>query len=364
MGGLALALTLRAKVRKQLDSSFTLDIDLTCGAGFNVIFGASGAGKTTLLNCVAGIVTPDTATIHLGDRLLVDSARQLSIPAHQRKIGYVLQSQALFPHLSAGKNIGFGRRDGGGLYVEALAEQLGLIPLLDRRPAQLSAGQRQRVALARTLVTDPQCLLMDEPLAALDAGTKLDIVQVLRGWNQERQIPILYVTHDRDEAYGLGERLLVLQDGKIAAAGTPQEVLTSPARNSVAQLAGFENLLDCETHDEHPEQGTMSCRVAGTEVVLEVPLTRVAGHSLKLGIRAGDILLAGERLKAISARNILQGKIEALETRGALVRVLVNVGGAHFEAHVTPAAQLALGLAGGKTIWLVIKTYSCHLLTN
>jgi molybdate transport system ATP-binding protein len=364
VGGLALALTLRATVRKELGASFRLELDLTCGPGFHIVFGASGAGKTTLLNCIAGIASPDEGSIGVGERVLFDSSTRVDVPIHLRRVGYILQTQALFPHLSVRKNIAFGLKDAGDQRVEAIAEQMGLLTLLDRKPAQLSAGQRQRVALARTLVTDPQCLLMDEPLAALDAATKSDIVEVLRSWNRERQVPILYVTHDRDEAYSLGERLLVMQEGRIVAAGRPQEVLTSPVKNTVAQLAGFENLLECEVTGEHPEQGTMSCRIAGTDVVLEAPLTRVASQNLKLGIRAGDILLASERPNRISARNVLQGMIMALEQRGVLIRVLVNVGGAHFEAHVTPGAQVSLGLAEKEPVWLVIKTYSCHLLTS
>jgi molybdate transport system ATP-binding protein len=146
--------------------------------------------------------------------------------------------------------------------------------------------------------------------------------------------------------------------------GSPQEVLSSPARSAIARLVGFENLLRCEAVSEHPEQGTMSCRITGTEVVLEAPLTRVQGSAIAVGIRAGDILLAVERPVGISARNVLLGTIDSLEQRGVLVRVLLHVKGANFEAHVTPGAQVALDLTSGKKVWLVIKTYSCHLLSS
>jgi molybdate transport system ATP-binding protein len=364
MGCVAVAMTLQAKLYKKFGSGFTLEIATGFGPGFHVIFGASGAGKTTLLDCLAGLTHPDEGKVTLGERTLLDTSTNVDIPAYQRGIGYVLQSQALFPHLTVRENIAFGlskihnRSDAG----EELTQSMEIHDLEDRKPAQLSAGQRQRVALARALVTNPQLLLMDEPLAALDVATKSIIVDVLRGWNERRRIPILYVTHDRDEAYSLGERLLVLEEGKVVASGAPQQVLNSPARNSIAQLAGFENLLQCEIVSEHPEQGTMSCRISGTEVSIEAPLTRVTAQPLVLGIRAGDILLAAEQPHGISARNVLLGSIESIERRGVLVRLLVNVRGAKFEAHVTPGAQIALGLSGGKKIWLVIKTYSCHLL--
>ena len=355
---------LKARLRKKLATGFALDVDLDFAPGFHILFGASGAGKTTLLDCIAGFLKPDDGSILLGERTIFDTSKTIDVPTHLRGFGYVLQSQALFPHLTIRQNLAFGlvKKDTADACVNSVAEALNIHELLDRKPAQLSAGQGQRAALARTLVFNPAALLMDEPLAALDVATKSGIVEFLRGWNAERQLPILYVTHDRDEAYTLGEHLIVLEEGRVAATGTPQKVLTSPARNTVAQLAGFENLLDCLVIAEHAEQGTMSCRIATTEVVLEAPLTQVGPQRLVLGIRAGDILVAAERPRGLSARNILLGTIESIEQRGVLVRLLVNVNGAKFEAHVTPAAQLSLGLAGGRPVWLVIKTYSCHLL--
>jgi molybdate transport system ATP-binding protein len=364
VGGLAVALTLSAKLQKKFGSGFALAVELDFDTGFHILFGASGAGKTTLLDCLAGLTTPDEGMISLGGRILLNTSTHIDIPTFQRRVGYVLQSQGLFPHLTVNENIAFGLESNRpNAKVEEIMREMEIAELQDRKPGQLSAGQRQRAALARTLVTEPRLLLMDEPLAALDASTKSTIVNVLRRWNEQRQVPILYVTHDREEAYSLGERLIVLEEGKVIASGAPQHVLTSPARNAIAQLAGFENLLQCEVVAEHPEQGTMSCRVTGTEVVLEAPLTRVAGPEVVLGVRAGDILLAAERPRGVSARNVLLGRIESLEQRGVLVRLFVNVNGAKFEAHVTPGARIVLGLSGEKNIWLVIKTYSCHLLS-
>jgi molybdate transport system ATP-binding protein len=358
----AVALNLRARVRKQFRQGFSLDVSLDLAGGFHILFGASGAGKTTLLDCIAGLTDPDDGKIALGERTLLDTWAGVNVATHQRRVGYVLQSQALFPHLSVRQNIAFGLPETREAAVEAFAHDLQIGDLLARPPGELSAGQRQRVALARTLITEPQCLLMDEPLAALDTGTKATMLDVLRDWNQQRQIPILYVTHDREEAYSLGDQLAVIEDGRVAATGPPQQVLSAPARQAVAQLAGFENQLRCRIVAEHPEQGTMTCCIAGTEVALEAPLTRVSGEVI-LGIRAGDILLASEQPRGISARNVLRGTVESVERRGVLVRLLLNAGGAKFEAHVTPGAQIALGLSGGKTVWLVIKTYSCHLLS-
>ena len=175
-------------------------------------------------------------------------------------------------------------------------ESFRIAALVKRRPSEISAGERQRVALARALVTRPRVLLLDEPLTALDAVTKARILDDLRAWNRAHQIPILYVTHDREEVFALGENAIVLEQGRILARGSPHQVLTRPQSETVAQLAGFENIFDCSVTGSHPEQGTMTCRIARSTLDLEVPLVRVnAPMPLRVGIRAGDILLASSK---------------------------------------------------------------------
>lgn len=349
-----------ARLRKAYASGFIVDVEMRVEPGFNILFGASGSGKTTILDCLSGLTRPDAGRVELGGRVLFDDEARVCVPSRERHAGYVFQSQALFPHMTARGNVAFGERTGHA--ADEVLGLLGIADLAERKPAQLSAGQRQRVALARALASGPEYLLMDEPLAALDPATKLEIVQALRKWNEDCAIPILYVTHDRDEAYALGERMIVLEQGRIVSTGTPHQVLAAPERHSVAQLAGFENVLECEVREEHRAQGTMSCRVSGTDVVVEAPLTRLDGTQVRLGIRAGDILLATQRPSGISARNVLPGTVESIELQGVLVRVFVNTDGARFEAHVTPGAMETLGLRQGSSVWLVIKTYSCHLM--
>ena len=195
-------------------------------------------------------------------------------------------------------------------------ESFRISSLMQRRPGKISAGERQRVALARALVTRPRVLLLDEPLTALDAITKARILDDLRAWNRSHRIPILYVTHDREEVLALGESAIVLDHGRIVAQGSPHEVLQRPQSETVAQLAGFENIFDCWMTASHPEQGTMTCRIAGSTLDLEVPLVRVnAELPLRVGIRAGDILLASSKPEGLSARNIIDGTITSLEQR-------------------------------------------------
>jgi molybdate transport system ATP-binding protein len=205
-------------------------------------------------------------------------------------------------------------------------------------------------------------LLLDEPLTALDVVTKSQIVADLRTWNRERQVPILYVTHQREEVFALGDHVIALEGGRIVAKGSPQDVLHRPELESVAQLAGFENILDASFVAEHLEQGTMTVRIGDSALHLEVPLTRIhQSQPMRIGIRAGDIMLASTKPVGLSARNVFPGKITSLERRDVMVVAKVD-GGAELEVHLTPAARAALKLEAGSPVWLVIKTYSCLVM--
>jgi molybdate transport system ATP-binding protein len=233
-----------------------------------------------------------------------------------------------------------------------------------RLPRSISGGERQRVALARSLVTDPCVLLLDEPLAGLDAITKSKILDDLRSWNQAHRIPILYVTHSREEVFALGERVLVVENGRIMAQGTPHEVMAAPYQETIAQLAGFENIFEATVRSAHEERGTMTCRLAGSEVDLETPLVRAeVGATLRVGIRAGDILLATVQPVGLSARNILPGKVISLDRRDVIVVARVDCG-VEMSVHLTLAARDSLELQAGRDVWLIVKTHSCHLMAG
>jgi molybdate transport system ATP-binding protein len=365
------AAPLQAKFQKRLQSrgnEFLLDVAIDATAGFTILFGASGAGKTTLLDCLAGLSTPDSGRIALADRVLFDSSLRVNVTTAQRRVGYVFQSLALFSHMTVERNVAYGlahlppaersRR------ATSLLEAFRISDLVRRKARAISGGESQRVALARTLVTDPEFLLLDEPLAALDAPTKGSIIDDLREWNHVHNIPILYVTHSREEAFALGERLIVLDAGRIVAQGTPHEVLSAPHMETVAQLAGFENIFDAVVEAVRPERGTMTCRIAADAggVVLETPLVRGGvGSMLCIGIRAGDILLATSPPTGVSARNIIPGRILSLEQRDVIVSARVKCR-VEMEVNLTLAARDSLELAPGKEVWLVIKTHSCHLM--
>src|SRR5437763_11305661 len=332
--------TLSAKIKKRLSGAgrdFTLDVDFALSPGVTILFGASGAGKTTLLDCLAGLTRPDSGRISCANETWFDDRMQINIPVRARRIGYVFQDLALFPHLSVERNVQYGlsRLDTSerAARTDLVLESFRIAHLCGRKPGEISGGERQRVALARALVTDPRLLLLDEPLAGLDAPTKSKIVDDLRTWNSAHRVPILYVTHDREEVFALGERVLVLENGRMIAQGTPHEVMTAPRQELVAQLAGFENIFDAIVIAAHEDRGTMTCRLSGSHIELETPMVRAdIGTMLRIGIRAGDILLATVRPQGISARNLIPGTLVSVEQRD--VRVIAKVDcGVEMEIH-------------------------------
>jgi molybdate transport system ATP-binding protein len=333
--------------------TFNLDVAFVLRKGINILFGPSGAGKTTLLECIAGLATPDTGRIALRDRVLFDSERNINVPPRHRNVGYVFQDLALFPHLSVEANVAYGLQgfkasERKQRLLSAL-ESLGILDLRHRRPGQLSGGERQRVALARALVTDPDILLLDEPLAALDLPLRMQIADDLRRSVQNLPIPVLYVTHSRDEVFILGDRMLVLERGKLIAEGTPHEVMSAPRSETVAQLAGFENIFDAVVSSIHEERGTMTCLVGPGKIEIETPLIRAElGSKLRVGISAGDILLATSAPVGLSARNVLPGRLLSLSKRDVIVVARVDCE-IEFFVHLTLSARDSLA-------------HSCHLL--
>jgi len=362
---------LEVRISRRFDNpeqAFDLNVHFRANPGFTILFGASGSGKTTVLDCIAGLTRPDEGRIAIGEDLF-DSDKELDVPAWKRRVGYVIQDLALFPHLTAEENVAFGLHSLGATERQERSREMLRIfrieHVRDRKPAQISGGERQRVALARTLVTEPRALLLDEPLAALDRPTKARILDDLRQWNQSHAVPILYVTHSSEEVFALGEQVIVLAGGRIVAQGRPHEVMSAPRLETVAQLLGFENIFDATVTSLHEERGTMTCRLGAGPVELETPLVRGdIGSKLRVGIRAGDLLLATESPHGLSARNIMPGTVRRIEQRDVIISAVVDCSGTEFEVHLTLAAREALQLAPGRTVWVVVKTHSCHLMAG
>jgi len=354
------------RLHKRVRTDFELNLDLDLPSGISILFGPSGAGKTTLLDCIAGLKSPDAGRIAIAGNLLFDDQLKINIPPYHRKVGYVFQDLALFPHLNVECNVEYGlssldRRERKRRSVFIL-ESFRIAHLRSRRPGEISGGEGQRVALARALVIDPAVLLLDEPLAALDASTKSKIIDDLRSWNLKHRIPIVYVTHSREEVFALGERVIVLDKGCVLAQGTPHQVMTVPQSETMAQLAGFENIFDATVIAAHEDRGTMVCQLTGSKLELETPLVRAkVGSILRVGISAGDILLATVPPTGLSARNIIPGRIASLDQRDVIASAKVDCG-VEMEVHLTLAARDSLQLRPGCEVWLIVKTHSCNLM--
>ena len=370
MGGEVNATMLSAQIRKERRSAgapaFLLDVSIEVPSGITILFGASGAGKSSILDCIAGVTRPDEGRIVTDGDVLFDAAVRINIPAQKRRIAYVFQTLALFPHLTAEENASYGLSDLRDKEkrerVDAILKIFRVDKLRRQKPGEISGGERQRIALARSLVTDPRVLLLDEPLTGLDADLKAAIVDDLRAWNAAKGIPILYVTHSRDEVDALGERVIALHNGRVVSAGSPLEVLNAPRRKKLAQAAGFENLLAAAVLDLREADGVMRVRLGDSRCEIEVPLGYATpGSRIQVAVRAGDILLATVPPRGLSARNVLEGRILSLEQRGTLIILRVDCG-VTFIVHVTPGAVRALELSTGRPVWLVLKTHSCHLV--
>jgi molybdate transport system ATP-binding protein len=361
-------LTVRAKLARTREGSppFVLDVSVEVPPGITILFGPSGAGKSTLLDCIAGLARPDEGRIVTGEEVLFDSQTGINYPPQARRIAYVFQTLALFPHMNAEQNVSYGLKglppEQRAARVEVILKAFRVDKLRTRKPAEISGGERQRIALARSLVTQPRVLLLDEPLTGLDAELKASIVEDLRAWNAASRIPILYVTHAREEVDALGKRVIAMDNGRVLSTGTPLEVLEAPRHRRLAQAAGFENLLSGTVVDLRVADGVMRVRLEESRCEIEVPLGyAAAGDRVRVAIRAGDILLATSQPHSLSARNVIEGKIVAMEPRGTLVRARVDCG-VEFIVHVTPGAVRTLELADGSQVWLVLKTHSCHLV--
>jgi molybdate transport system ATP-binding protein len=237
---------LEVAIRKQLDG-FTLDVEWSAGDGVAALFGPSGAGKTLTLQCLAGLVRPDAGRIVLGDDVLFDAAAGIDVAPQRRRVGYVFQGYALFPHLTVRGNVGFGLRGraraGRRRREEEVLARLGLEPYAERYPRELSGGQRQRVALGRALATDPALLLLDEPLSALDLPLRQALRDELGAILADWGIAAVLVTHDLTEAYRLGDRIVVYEEGRVIQAAPRAELLWRPSSRSVARIMGIRNVM-------------------------------------------------------------------------------------------------------------------------
>ena len=346
---------------------FELDIDVSFDARVTAIFGPSGSGKTTILDAIAGLREITEGEIEINGHTLFSSARGINRPPQRRGIGYVPQEGALFPHLSVRKNILFGSArnnnvgESKGITVDHVLEILEIDKLLDRPVTGLSGGEAQRVALARAVLSRPQLLLLDEPLAALDVALKERILPYLARVRDEFGLPMIYVTHNLTEVLTLADWVLMIQQGKLVTQGVPKEALRSI--NAIKQLADeqFDNVFSATYVESDARAGRTRVRLpSGAEMFIPY-LPQPANRAIQIRVSADDILIATRRPEGISAGNVLPGTIRSIEPVDGEA-VITVVAGDEFVVRLTSAAILRLGLREHSPVFLIIKTRSFRVL--
>lgn len=340
--------------------NFRLDVDVDLAAqGITGLFGPSGAGKTSLLRCVAGLEAADRGRVSIGDALLEDSDQKLSVPSEKRRIGYVFQEPRLFPHLSIEANLRFGlRRSQRGMPAqsfERIVDMLGLESLLARATAGLSGGEAQRVAIGRALLSAPELLLMDEPLASLDETRKNDVLPYLDRLHQDAGVPIIYVSHNIDEICQLCDQLAVMSDGVVVAHGDLQSVLL---QTELPVLGGNEAgaVLRATVTAIDAENELTAISAAGHELWVPGRDLRV-GSTVSLRVRANDVSLCLDRPERTSILNVLPARIEQLQDEPdgtVLLRMLI--GAECILARITKKSRAQLSLQVGTQVYAQVKS--------
>jgi molybdate transport system ATP-binding protein len=339
---------------------FRLDVRFEAPAGVTALFGPSGSGKSTLVAAIAGLLRPDQGLVAVDGETLLDTAGRLFVPPHRRRIGCVFQDARLFPHLTVRQNLLYGRffapKDRRREPLDRVVELLGIDGLLARRPAGLSGGEKQRVAIGRALLAGPRLLLMDEPLAALDDARKAEILPDLERLRDRAGIPIVYVSHAVAEVARLATSVVMLAEGKVTAFGPATDLLGRSTLFAPAERAQAGTVLDARITG-------LDASFALSELTtpagrLRVPrLNRPMGTVLRLRIPARDIMLATARPEGLSAQNMLPGVIQELvELDKTSIDVRVDCNGAMLIARLTRRAVVDLKLAPGKPVHAIIKS--------
>jgi len=349
--------TLAVDVRRRL-GAFALEARFETAGRLTALFGHSGSGKTTLVNLIGGLERPDEGRIEVDRRVLVDTGARRFLPAWRRRVGYVFQDARLFPHLTVRQNLAYGRffapRGDRWANLPRIVEMLGIAPLLDRRPARLSGGEKSRVAIGRALAASPRLLLMDEPLASLDEARKAEILPYVERLRDEAGIPIVYVSHAIAEVARLATDIVVMSAGRVAAAGPAAEVLGR------LDLAGDRDetaaLVEAVLEGQDDGYGLSRLRSAGG--VWRVPRIEAApGARLRARVRARDVMLSLDPPGRISALNVLPVVVRAVTPAEGGVDALVELdaGGDRLLARVTRQTVATLALAPGTPAWAVVK---------
>ncbi|OCH47737.1 molybdenum ABC transporter ATP-binding protein ModC [Vibrio cyclitrophicus] len=350
--------------QQQLGETF-FDIDLELpSSGITAIFGRSGAGKTSLINAISGLKQPDKGLISVSGTTLFDSKNGVNLPTHQRNVGYVFQESRLFPHMKVTANLKYGMKRSDQAHFDQIVSLLSLGLLLDRYPARLSGGEKQRVAIGRALLSKPSILLMDEPLASLDLPRKREVMPFLENLSETVQIPIIYVTHSLNEILRLANHLVIIEQGKVISSGVTEEVWASRAMQPWQSFSEQSSLFEA-TLAEHNDDYALSRLMLGKSTSLWVQkVSSEIGASVRLQVRANDVSIALEQPQSTSIRNILPVTIRSVEThqqgsnKQSVAVELELEPGCYLWATITLWALDELNLEIGQQVYAQIKGVS------
>jgi molybdate transport system ATP-binding protein len=342
--------------------AFALDAAFRSDAPIVALFGRSGAGKSTIVNAIAGIVRPERGRIVINERTLFDSQQGIDLPPERRRVGCVFQDALLFPHLDVRANLAYGERltPPAERFVdrERILALLGIAPLLDRRPANLSGGEKQRVAIGRALLASPRVLLLDEPLASLDGGRKAEILAYIELLRDELHLPMVYVSHAIEEVTRLADRVVVVADGRVAADGDTADVLSRHELGAVAGRAEEGVAIDTRVASHDPRFELTRLAFPGGELVVS-NVDALPGEEVRVRIRARDVSLALARPANVSIQNILEARVVSLGGEyGAIVDVELRVGEIPLIARITRKAASELGIVPGLRLHALVKAVS------
>ncbi len=336
-----------------------LHIDETLpGKGITAIFGVSGAGKTSLINAISGLTRPQEGKIVLNERVLSDTERDVFLAPEKRRIGYVFQDARLFPHYRVRGNLKYGMAKKMAPQFDKLVQLLGIEPLLDRLPGSLSGGEKQRVAIGRALLTAPELLLLDEPLASLDIPRKREVLPYLQRLAQEISIPMLYVTHSLEEILHLAEKVLVLDQGLVKAYGNLEDVWTSQVMHPWLPEEQQSTVFKV-TVLEHHLHYAMTALAVGDQHLWVHRLELAEGAAVRIRIAASDVSLVLVPPQSSSIRNVLRAKVvECYDNENGQVEVRLEVGSRTLWSRISPWARDELAIKPGLWLYAQIKSVS------
>lgn len=328
-------------------------------SGVTALFGPSGAGKTSLINMVAGLMCPDAGRIYVNGLCLFDSQRRINLPPEKRRIGYVFQDGRLLPHLSVRANLTYGMHltptDSRFITFDAVVELLGIGHLLSRRPAKLSGGEKQRVAIGRALLTSPAMLLMDEPLASLDASRKSEVLPFIMQLSREYAIPILYVSHIMDEIMNLADRLVIMDGGHVVACGDLDDLLSKPELQAHLGKEDYGSVISTVVDEPLDASGLTRLRF-GDQLLKVSPISAQRGNPIRVRISARHVAVALQAPSVTSLQNIFPAKVDQIVDHGeSFVDLCLDIG-CLLWARITRQSYLDLNLKTGQSVFALIKS--------